>query len=126
MSGPRSWPPPGPELDPETPSDAEYVNSPQYWAGLEAYEAASMDAQHQEALAETRPARPRPQSPGQVSSPMTSAGKDQAMYRLNLTDAEWEAWAEGANIDGILAGRPRPSLAARVAESFKGEPEAGP
>ena len=56
---------------------------------------------------------------------MTSAGKDQPMYRLNLTDAEWEAWADGADIDGILAARPRPSLAARVAESFKGEPEAG-
>ena len=30
---------------------------------------------------------------------MTSAGDDQAMYQLNLTDAEWEAWAEGAEID---------------------------
>ena len=57
---------------------------------------------------------------------MTSAGKDQALYRLNLTDAEWEKWAEGAGIDDILADRRRPSLAARVAESFKGEPEAGP
>ena len=44
---------------------------------------------------------------------MTSAGNDQAMYELNLTGAEWEAWAEGADIDDILAARPRPSLAAR-------------
>ena len=50
---------------------------------------------------------------------------DQAMYQLNLTDAEWEAWAEGADLDDILAARPRPSLAARIAEFFKGEPEAG-
>jgi hypothetical protein len=56
---------------------------------------------------------------------MTSEGNDKAMYQLNLTDAEWEAWAEGADIDDILAARPRPGLAARVAESFKGEPEAG-
>ena len=56
---------------------------------------------------------------------MTSAGDDQAMYQLNLTDAEWEAWAEGADVDDILAARPRPSLAARVAEFFKSEPEAG-
>jgi hypothetical protein len=56
---------------------------------------------------------------------MTSAGKDQAMYELNLTDAEWEAWAEGAGIDDILAARPQRSLPARVAEFFKGEPEAG-
>jgi hypothetical protein len=56
---------------------------------------------------------------------MTSAGKDQAMYQLNLTDAEWEAWGEGADVDDILAARPRPSLAARVTEFFKGEPEAG-
>ena len=39
---------------------------------------------------------------------MTSAGNDQAMYQLNLTDAEWEAWAEGADVDDILAARPRP------------------
>jgi hypothetical protein len=52
---------------------------------------------------------------------MTSAGKDQAMHELNLTDAEWEAWGEGADIHDILAARPRPSLA----EFFKGEPEAG-
>ena len=52
MIGPRSWPPPGPELDPETPSDAEYVNSPEYWAALDAYDTASMDAQHKDALAE--------------------------------------------------------------------------
>ena len=56
---------------------------------------------------------------------MTDAGKDQAMYQLNLTDAEWEAWGEGADIDDILAARPRPSLAARTAEFFKGEREAG-
>ena len=56
---------------------------------------------------------------------MTSAGDDQAMYQLHLTDAEWEAWSEGGDLDGILAARPRPSLAARVAEFFKGEPEAG-
>ena len=64
MSGPGSWPPPGPELDPETPSDAEYVNSPQYWAGLEAYEAASMDAQHQEALAENAAREAQAREPG--------------------------------------------------------------
>ena len=56
---------------------------------------------------------------------MTSAGKDQAMYQLNLTDAEWDAWGEGAGVDDILEARPRPGLAARVAEFFKGEPEAG-
>jgi hypothetical protein len=56
---------------------------------------------------------------------MTSAGKDEAMYELNLTDAEWEAWAEGADLDDILAARPQRSLVARVAEFFKGEPEAG-
>ena len=56
---------------------------------------------------------------------MTSADKDEAMYQLNLTDAEWEAWGEGADVDDILAARPRPSLAARIAEFFKGEPEAG-
>ena len=56
---------------------------------------------------------------------MTSAGKDQAMYQLNLTDAEWEAWAEGADVDDILAARPQRSLPARIAEFFKSEPEAG-
>ena len=56
---------------------------------------------------------------------MTSAGKDQAMYQLNLTDAEWEAWGEGADVDDILAARTRPGRAARAAEFFKGEPEAG-
>ena len=56
---------------------------------------------------------------------MTSAGKDQAMYQLHLTDAEWEAWAEGADVDDILAARPHRSLPARIAEFFKSEPEAG-
>jgi hypothetical protein len=56
---------------------------------------------------------------------MTSASNDQAMYAYHLTDAEWEAWAEGADVDDILAARPQPSLAARIAEFFKGEPEAG-
>jgi hypothetical protein len=56
---------------------------------------------------------------------MTSAGDDQAMYQLNLTDAEWEAWREGADVDDILAARPQRSLPARIAEFFKGEPEAG-
>ena len=48
-----------------------------------------------------------------------------SMYQLNLTDAEWEAWAEGGDLEDILAARPRPSLAARIAEFFKSEPEAG-
>jgi hypothetical protein len=56
---------------------------------------------------------------------MTSEGNDKAMYQLNLTDAEWEAWAEGADVDDILAARPERSLTARIAEFFKGEPEAG-
>jgi len=56
---------------------------------------------------------------------MSGAEKDQAIYELNLTDAEWEAWGEGADIDDILVARPRPSLPARVTEFLKGEPEAG-
>ncbi len=56
---------------------------------------------------------------------MTIAGDDKAMYAYHLTDAEWEAWAEGADVDDILAARPQRSLPARIAEFFKGEPEAG-
>ena len=58
---------------------------------------------------------------------MTSASDDRPpLYALNFTDAEWKAWRDGATVDDIFAARrPRPSLAARIAEFFKSEPEAG-
>ena len=65
-----------------------------------------------------------------LSPPNRTPEHDQRRQRpghvsLNLTDAEWEAWSEGADVDDILAARPRRSLPARIAEFFKGEPEAG-
>ncbi len=56
---------------------------------------------------------------------MTGASDDKPLHAYNFTDAEWEAWAEGTDVDDILAARPQPSLTTRVVEFFKGEPEAG-
>ena len=66
-----------------------------------------------------RPSRPAPE-PGAMTSAATGTGHVELSQ-----DAEWEAWAEGADVDDILAARSPPSLAARIAEFFKSEPEAG-
>ena len=56
---------------------------------------------------------------------MTGASGDKALYELSFTDAEWAAWRDGAAVDDILAARPQPSVGARIAEFFRGEPGAG-
>ena len=90
-----------------TPGDAQAANGPNH-------------GRPRRAAGRTAPTRTR--TGGRT---MTSAHDGKGMYQLKLTDAEWEAWAEGADLDDILAARPQPTLIARIAEFFQGEPEAG-
>ena len=68
---------------------------------------------------------PRPPS-RRPSRPNRRPGHDQQVHvSAQPHRCRMGAWAEGGDLEDILAARPRPSLAARIAEFFKSEPEAG-